>query len=304
MTKQNSISEKVTLEGLNIFNGKKSQITFHPANDNTGINFLFNKQKIKANLDNAYHDRPFRALKFASCLSLMGDCQNVIKVEHILASVYCLGIDNLVIELSEDVVPRFDFGQLEVVEALESLITEGNQARQYLRVKSNLTLDQRLIQNPGCEDTSLLAHPANGFIVSNYVDYPHKSIGAQHHIFNVSSENYKSQIMTARGIFFLPFFDKNAKLLRYFEKYHGIRDRNSLLIGSANNQEFINEIGKEGFYGKDEVVRHKTMDALGAIALMGQYFKNTEFTFNRSDHSFDLYALRKLAENDCFEYCE
>ena len=300
MTKQVSIKESTDkIKGVNVFNGNKSYVQFHPAEDNKGLVFKVNKEYIPVDIHKAFYHKSWRSLRLASCISINGVNERAVKVEHLLSAIYALGIDNLIIELSDGVCPRQNNAATEIIEALQDLRVEGSDERLYLRIKRNLDENKRTVEVNGIEDKLLIQH-SDDFVIDYTAFYPHKVIGHQHHRFYFSEENYKEEIMKARGIFFLP---KGSRYIvdSFLNKFHGIRDTNALLIGTPDDELYKNIIRPEGIYGKDEFVRHKILDVIGTLALIGKYFKETEFQFNKTGHKFDIYALKTLIERDCFE---
>jgi len=299
---QVTISEPVTVSGVNVFNGKKSYAVFHPSEDNSGLSFIVNGESIPVNIDKARNYKSWRALRFASCIAIDGERERAIKVEHLLSAIYALGIDNLAIELSDGVVPRQNNSVSEIVGTVAPLRIEGNVSRKYLTVKDGSSLEDRTVVRKGRLD-KLSVHQAKGFWVSYDVYFPHKVIGEQHYELELTAQNYMNEIMKSRGIFFLPFGSRFL-IDSFLKNLHGITDSNALFIGSKSDETFANTAYPEGIYGKEEFVRHKVLDAIGAIALTGKRFKDTEFRFDKTGHAFDIYALKTLMQRGCFESVE
>ncbi|MFC1753585.1 UDP-3-O-acyl-N-acetylglucosamine deacetylase [Thermoproteota archaeon] len=304
MVKQVSIKEPTgRIQGVNVFNGKESYVQFHPAEDDTGLIFRVNGESIPADIDRAVHYKIPRSLGIASCIAVNGEKEKAIKVEHLLSAIYALGIDNMIIELSDNVCPRQDNAATEVIEALQDLRKQGTAERVYLSVKKDLDESKRTVSDDKLEDR-LLVKPDDCFIVDYTASFPHKAIGDQHHRFCFSEENYKDEIMKARGIFFLPLGSRYFIDSSFFKRFHGVTDRNALLIGSPDETSYLNDFTPEWGYGRDEFVRHKILDVIGTLALIGNYFKYTKFQFDKTGHKFDLYALKTLIQRDCFEVYE
>tara|TARA_Y100000310_G_C20700703_1_gene829597 strand:+ start:290 stop:1183 length:894 start_codon:yes stop_codon:yes gene_type:complete len=292
MDKQNTISKEVTLEGINVFNGKTNYVTFYPAEDNTGIVFLVKNDKIEANLDNARFYRPLKWLMIPHTIALQGERERAIKVEHTLSAFSMLGIDNMRVILSDGVCPRYDWGVSRIVEELEPLIVPQTKDRNYLTLSSDIKEGDGFVQRG--QDTLHVENDEGG--VTYVVDFPHKAIGSQVASIAMDLSSYKDKIMHSRPVFFTPF--GNKLLLRLFNKFHGIRDKNTVIIGTKRRPTYLNDFFCDG-YDKDLLVKHKILDVIGELRLLGN-FKDTKFSFEKTGHEFDLYAMRTLRDRKCF----
>jgi len=293
---QNTISESTPkIEGINAFSGKRNYIVFHPAVANAGLVVRVNGENIPVKLSSASHYKSWKSLRLASSISLKGERQRAIEVEHILAIPYALHLDNLIIELSDGSFPRQTDGMVGMARELLARRVALSEERRYLRIREGLKSPS--ITRPGKQD-KLQVKSANDFYIDYSAFYPHKSVGKQEYRFRFSDEGFQNEIMGARAIFFLPFgsrFMVDSPLLRTF---HGARDDNALFVGNVNETAFLNR--SPGSYGRDEFVRHKIYDTIGELALTGRYFKDTEFVFERTGHAFDIFALRELVNANNF----
>ena len=303
MTKQSTIKNDVPVQGVNVFNGKKNHVIFHPADPSTGLVFLVNKEYIPAILDNAYRTRFFG---FGSFISLEGHGENAHEVEHVLSPVYALGIDNLVIELSDGVCPTVENGAEEFFQALK----EAKQQEQPLEKKfwvynkASKTYKNPTTSISGERDKKrdrIAVMPAKVFLISYYAYYPHKVIGPKVHRFEVNEESYQEGIMKARSPAFIPSGLKKGLFL-FLERngYIGINERNYLWVMSKDSEQYGNPEEYGVRYKGKEFVRHKCLDVLGTLALTGRHFKATEFNFYMTGHEFDLYALKRLFQMKVF----
>jgi UDP-3-O-[3-hydroxymyristoyl] N-acetylglucosamine deacetylase len=217
-----------------------------------------------------------------------------------MADVVASGVDNLDIALSDGVGTRFDYdSNRAVVELLERKSECDTEKRTY-RVKRGLSESERTVTQEGKTD-SIAVEPSGGFFIDYRAGFPHASIGEQHYRFEVDSDSYQEDIMPARAIFFMPYFIPEPFLRRAIQPHYGVTDRNALMVGRRHEKQFRNRELPEGIYGNEEFVRHKIMDALGAIGLMGMQFVDTTFSFFKTGHGFDLYGLRELQTREIFE---
>lgn len=291
--KQVSLRKAVKIEGINIFNGRKNHVFFHPSRDDSGIVFRVRDSEIPATLNTAFNYR----LLGGSCLAVQKGKSRVVKVEHLLSVLYGLGINNTLVELSDGVCPRVRAGVSGYVEALGPERKPGTAAKKILTVKNAADVET-IFSFPGKPDRLGVRKTTSAFI-SYEADYPHRAVRRQTFRMELSEEAYRRHIMTAKPIFFLPLGSRF--LVDWFHPFHGINDHNSLLIGRKKSLRYANKHHRE----EDALafVRHKIMDALGTIALTGYEFSNTEFQFHKTGHFFDLTALRALFARNAFESC-
>jgi len=292
LTLECTLDDKVELEGVNVLTGKKSRMVIYPRSKG-GFIFGINGESIPATLDNAYLARPLKTLGLAHCIGLRGNKEKVIKVEHVLSALYGMGIDHAYINVSKDgVVPRFDFGVKEIVDQITP-VSVGSKRTMY-------TLSDELddIDYVSLKGDSLQVHPSDGFNLEYHAEFPHKAVGSQYHGMEVTPENYKNEIMEARAILFLPFGSRF--LIDSMSSIHGATDKNALLIGSREDEQYANTWNGSGSYNGDEFVRHKVMDAIGALALTGKRFSDVCFSFSKTGHEFDMEALRYFESKNAF----
>lgn len=295
MQYQMSLRRPVTVDGINFYNGRKNNAVFHPADENTGLVFRFKGAGIPASLHNAYVSSFFGA----RCISLRGGGETVHFVEHLLSALYALGIDNLVIELSDGVCPTADNGAAEVFQALKCEKTGQQAKKTFLHyIKSSPAIVR---QEPDAVSVYPRLQASWSFRISADVCYPHKAIGKQSYCFDVNEENYENEIMKARSPAFLGSkLMKSVVLATNRFGLHGINGKNYLLVTSEEDREYANPEVYGVRYGGEEFVRHKILDALGTLALTGRQFKNTGFNFSITGHEFTLKALRRLFDDGLF----
>ena len=291
MTNQISINESVAVNGVNVYNGRRNTAIFHPAEENSGLVFLVNGERVPAKLDFAENRR--------KAIGLDNGEARIHLVEHLLSAVYALGIDNLQIELSDGVCPTTDNCAHEYFEALKDIRGEQTESKRFWKYAKDTETHIRNEEKrkPDC----LIINGLDGFVVDYFAYYPHKVVGEQNYRFQFDEDTYAESVANARA----PGFIKNGlfkKAFLFLERtgLHGINERNYLLITSENAQGYANpeEFGVR--YDGEEFVRHKVLDVMGTLALTGRQFKDTEFKFEMTGHRFDLYALKKLFNDGCF----
>ena len=296
---EQTVKNEVKVDGINVYNGKRNSVIFHPQEAQRGIIFALGKEKIRADINNA-------ANKKRTIVVSNGKIE-IFLVEHLLSAVYALGIDNLVIELSDKICPTLPFCASGYIKALEEGIIPQDTQRTYWKYskEAQITVSTKDSNKPD----SMTVSSQKGFSIDYHAYYPHLVLGHQNFRLSVSIENYKEQIMNARAPTLFPVFMRNEFIYSLFlafgkRGFHGINEQNYLLIASQNSDRYFN--GKEFgvLYEGNEFVRHKILDVMGTLALTGRQFKDTCFKFNMTGHKFDIYALRCLFNAGAFEKSE
>lgn len=258
--KQKTINKPFQLSGLGLHSGKEASLFFSPAPPDSGVYFNKEQRKIPARADSVKET--------ARGTSLDG----IAVVEHLLSAVYGLGIDNLAIEIKGDELPALDGSSLPYAEALQSAgIVEQNQ------LKNFLVLEQPVKVIEG--EASLEALPLRGFRVNFMVNFP--GVGEQSCSFDAQEGNYGKEIAPARTF-------------GYLEEYEMLKEQ-----GLAHGASFENALvlGKDGYINTprfpDEMVRHKVLDLLGDLALLGRPLL-AEIKAVKSGHKLNIELVRRL----------
>jgi len=255
--KQKSILSSIELSGPALHSGKDSSLSFRPAPANSGIVFRFKGQKIRALVENVTEtDRG----------TSLGDLS---LVEHVLAAVSGLGIDNLLIELSSNEPPNIDGSALPFVRALKKAqIVEQDPPKDFYVIQEKLEIKEG--------ESSLAALPFNGFKVDFMIDFP--AIGRQEYIY---TGGFEGEIAPARTF---GFIEEIPELL---------------MRGLAQGATLKHALGlsREGYVNeprfKDEPVRHKILDLIGDLALVGKPLKG-HFIAKKSGHKMNVQLAKKL----------
>jgi len=293
MIYQTTIDNSISLDGINVYNGKKNKVTFHPAEEDTGLVFVLKNSKIPVKLEAAKHAK--------KAISLDNGQKSVYLVEHLLSGIYALGIDNLVIELSDKVCPTFDYYSLPILEALIDNRVEQSLPKKFWTYAFD---EPQTINRKGYPD-SLTVKPSDSFVIDYFASYPHKAVRSHHYSIEVNEEQYLDNIAKARSIvFFKNEFFMNMAVQLGKLGFHGGSEKNFLIVGSKHAETYANSEKNKDRYNGEEFVRHKILDVLGTLALTGRHFKNTRFNFHMTGHKFDLKVLKALFELDYFKEYE
>lgn len=256
---QKSIKRPIKLSGLTLHGGKDSTLIFHPGEKYGGVYFVYNGKKIEATVKN---------VKKTERGTTLGE---ITLVEHVLASAYGLGIDNLKIELSEREPPNIDGSALPFVLALkEAQIIEQNALKEFFTAPKALKVEEG--------GASLEILPFDGFKVDFMIDFP--AIGQQHLVFE---GDFEKEIAPARTF-------------GYIEELDELQKRG---LAHGATLEYALGISQKGYINKprfkDEPVRHKILDLIGDLALLGRPLKG-HFIARKSGHRLNIMLARLLAK--------
>ncbi|MGD1048227.1 MAG: bifunctional UDP-3-O-[3-hydroxymyristoyl] N-acetylglucosamine deacetylase/3-hydroxyacyl-ACP dehydratase [Candidatus Krumholzibacteriaceae bacterium] len=274
---QRTIKSPFAYEGTGLHTGKRVRTVFHPAPPSTGIRFrrvdLSPAVEIPANVDFISEGEIRRNTTLARGGVL------VHTVEHILASASGLQVDNMIVDIDSDEPPEPRDGSCApLVEALQKagFENQGVPAR-FLKITTPVVFSEDGIE--------LYALPYDGFKVSFTIDYKNPHIGIQYASFDLSPELFVNEIAPART--FVLWSD--VEILRS----QGLIKGGSLDNAIAVDAEGI--VNKVPLRFENEFVRHKMLDLLGDLTLVGAPLEGHIIAV-RSGHRFNLKFARLLAK--------
>ena len=283
MLKQRTLSSKIKASGVGLHTGQKISLTLNPAPINAGIVFIRTDMKsgqIKASLDNVHDTR--------LSTTLSNNIAKISTVEHLLSALAGLGIDNALIELDGPEVPIMDGSARPFVFMIQSAgIQEQNDTKKFIKIKKTIEVRQ--------DEKWAKIEPFDGFKVAFTIDFNHPAFNgsSQSSEIDFSSVSYLSQVSRARTF----GFAKDIELLR---------KNNLALGGSVNNAIVIDDykvVNEEGVRFQDEFVKHKILDAIGDLYLLGHGLIGS-FSAYKSGHHLNNLLLRELVNNeDAWEEC-
>lgn len=273
MAYQHTLKEKIFCKNIGLHTGRKVAMAVFPAPEGTGIEFLRSdlpgRPSIKASLGNV------RETNFATTIGLNG--VTVSTVEHLLSAFRGLGIDNAIVELDSFEVPIMDGSARPFVEMINEVGVE-QQTQPCIAI---------VIRKPvaviGEKGAYARFEPADRFMITYSIDFPHPAIQSQEYHLEFSTPTYEREIASARTFGFL-------KDLEYFQAV-GLA-----LGGSLKNAIVLDEqrvINKEGLRCPDEFVKHKILDAIGDLSLLG-YPIVGHFIAHKSGHRLNNLLLKEL----------
>lgn len=251
MDKQCTTGESVSFSGIGLHTGNLTTVTFKPAPPDSGVTFyrtdLPGRPAIKAEIDNV--------IDVSRGTTIGTDGNEIHTVEHVLAAVVGLGIDNLDIEVDANETPVGDGSSLPFMTALKKAgIVQQDRERQYIKV------DEPVYYREG--DVTLSILPADELRVTMTIAFDHVAIGTQYASFTVTPETFEKEIAPARTFCFL----REVKMLQDQGLIRGGTLENAVVIGDES-------ILNDDLRYPDEMVRHKILDLLGDLFLIGRPVK-------------------------------
>lgn len=276
MEKQRTIAKQISLKGTGLHTGNKVNLTFKPAAADNGINFirvdLANKPVIKVCVENVSAQEG--SLRFSH---LEKDGVQIYTVEHLLAALAGLGIDNLDIEIDNSEVCGLDGSSKGFIQALtEAGLCEQEKERKYISVKEPV-----LVRDGGA---SIAIFPSDKLTISYTLDYNNHFIRSDFLEIVVGSDNFKNDIGPARTF----CLEEEVEELKKKGLGKGANYENALVVGKKGV--INNELRFE-----DEFIRHKILDLLGDLYILGQPLKGHIIAL-KSGHSLNLKLVKKIAQ--------
>ena len=244
---QHTISSPISFSGVGLHTGVFTKLQIFPAAPETGIVFRrvdLDNFEIEANIKNV--------ARVAYATTLMKQGVLISTVEHLLSSLYTFGIDNALIEINNLEVPILDGSALRFTNEIQRVgLKEQPANRKYIVIEESLTIEDR--------DRIISVHPARNFQIDYSIDFDHPLICQQNFNFYVSPEAFSTEIAPARTFGF-------------YKEVEELKKKGLIRGGSLDNAIVLTEKGilNDALRFKDEFVRHKVLDSIGDIALIGK----------------------------------
>jgi UDP-3-O-[3-hydroxymyristoyl] N-acetylglucosamine deacetylase len=283
---QTTLASSVTLSGTGVHSGKPVTIRFHPADADVGIVFQVSAADGGGRELRAVHS----SVGSTDLCTVLGDPAgaHVATVEHLMAALFGIGIDNVLVEVDGGEVPILDGSAGPFVDAFEQAGIEVLSAkRRYLRIIKPVRVEN------GASWAEF--RPYNGTRFEVEIDFESPAIGRQIFAGDLSEEMFRRDISRARTFGFM----KDVERLWAAGFALGSSLENSVVIGDDNRI-----INMGGLRYENEFARHKVLDAMGDLALAGARFIGC-FRSYRGGHKLNAAALRRLlSDTSAFEIVE
>ena len=279
---QQTLKNSIRASGIGLHTGCKVNMTLHPAEVNAGV--VFKRTDLPQNV------------AFKACASSVGDTQmatslrsqgyQISTVEHMMSALSGLGIDNVTIEVDGEELPIMDGSAAPFVFLLQSAgIVDQSAKKRFLRILKRVEVSEG-------DATASLA-PYDGFKLGYTLEYDHPVFAAHEHTACVefSSMSFVKEVSRARTFGFLADFEK-------------LQELNLAQGGSLDNAVVVDDskiLNEHGLRAYDEFVKHKILDAIGDLYLLGHSVIG-HFHGHKSGHSLNNKLVRALlADEGAFE---
>lgn len=278
---QTTIKKSVEAVGIGLHRGSAVNIRLEPLESNSGIVFY------RSDVDVAIPLVPQNVVDTKMATVIGKDGYQISTIEHLLSCIYAYGIDNLKIIVDADEVPIMDGSSIAFCMMLdEAEIVQLDKPKKIIKIKKDV------IVKDGDKYVKLSA--SNDLQYAFSIRFPHPVIKEQDYILKLTKQSYKEHIAKARTFGFL-------------SEVQYLRSKGLALGGSLENAIVLDEkkvLNPEGLRYENEFVRHKILDAIGDMSLLGMNFIGNYEAFAGSHHLNHLLTKELLKDAQSYEIIE
>jgi UDP-3-O-[3-hydroxymyristoyl] N-acetylglucosamine deacetylase len=273
MRNQKTIRHPVSISGIGLHSGKRVTLTLHPARSNTGIRFvrtdLADAPEIEANVRNVH------STTLATTIAT-GNVK-VSTVEHLMAALWAMGIDNVLCSVDGEEIPILDGSAAPFAQLIRKAgVKVQRSARRYLVALKSIELR--------VGDKWAILKPSREFRIRYTIDFPHPVVGKQSFEFD-SNTDFLKEIAPCRTFGFL----KDVERMQAMGLALGGSLQNAVVLDD------VKALNPEGLRFADEFVRHKILDAIGDFSLIG-YPILADIELHRAGHELQTRLVHELLE--------
>jgi UDP-3-O-[3-hydroxymyristoyl] N-acetylglucosamine deacetylase len=283
MIRQRTLKNVIKATGITLHGGVRAELTLKPAPPNTGI--IFTRIDLNTPVEILARAENVGDTTLSTCL--IKDGVRVSTVEHLLSAFAGLGIDNAYVDISTSEIPIMDGSAGPFVFLVQSAgIQEQNAPKGFIRIKRKVKVKEG--------DKWAAFEPFEGFKVTFSIEFDHPVFNSlsKTATLDFSSTSYVKEVSRARTFGFMADFER-------------LRELNLALGASLDNAIGIDDyrvLNEDGLRYEDEFVKHKILDAIGDLYLLGSSLIGA-FSGHKSGHALNNSLLRKLlAQEDAWEY--
>ncbi len=283
MVKQRTLKSSVSVTGVGLHSGEKVTLGLRPAPVNTGI--VFRRVDVKPVEEIRARAELVHDTRLSTCMEQNG--VRVATVEHLMSALAGLGVDNAYVDLDSAEVPIMDGSAGTFIFLLQSAgIAEQSAAKKFIRVKKAIEVQHG--------DKWVRFEPYNGYKLTFTINFAHPVFAdaKQHVVVDLGEESYVRDISRARTFGFM-------------QDVEHMRAQGLALGGSMENAIVMDEyrvLNSDGLRYGDEFVKHKVLDAIGDLYLLG-YPLIGAFSGYKSGHALNNALLRTLlADEQAWEF--
>jgi len=283
MIPQHTLKAPIRASGIGLHGGRQVFISLHPAEPHTGIVFR------RTDVDPAV-DVPASALlvgEATMCSTLIKDGVKVATVEHIMSALAGMGVDNCRVELSSPEIPILDGSAAPFIYLLQTTgVVAQDAPRRFLRIKRKVEVVE------GDKVASL--EPYEGYRLTFGIEFKHPAFkaSAQTAVLEFSTSNYVKEVSRARTFGFMGDFE-------------ALRAKNLALGASMDNAVALDQyrvVNPDGLRYDDEFVRHKILDAVGDLYLIGAPILGAYKAYKSGHALNNQLACAVLKDTDAWEW--
>lgn len=273
MLLQSTVASDILVEGIGLHSGLPVSVTIQPAPENTGI--LFNSSVNNSNKCVRAHYSNLQ--KTQNAITIGNESFNIQTIEHFMSTFYAFGISNAVLVVHGSEMPILDGSSKEIVEAVH---------RVGIRTQGAIQDSFRIPYPIWVEDNNsyLIALPAEDFRITYTIDFTSKSsaVGTQTAHYIVERDTFTDSIAPARTFGF-------------YEEIETLKSNDLARGGSLDNALVFTkeELMNDSLRFDNECVRHKMLDLIGDLALIG-YRLSGHFVAHKAGHAMDLALAKKI----------
>lgn len=282
MVRQRTIKNVIRATGIGLHTGEKTRLTLRPAESDVGIVF----RRVDLDLPIEIKASPVNVGDTQLATSLARGDIRISTVEHLLSAFAGLGIDNAYVDVDAAEIPIMDGSASPFVFLIQCAGIEEQEApKRFIRVKRPITVQEG--------DKWARFDPCDGFKVGFTIEFEHPIFGGRHQkaMVDFSTVTFVKEISRARTFGFMRDIEQ-------------LRERRLALGGNLYNAVVMDDcqvLNEDGLRYADEFVKHKILDAIGDLYLLGRGLLGT-FTAYKSGHGLNNQLLRMLlADRSCWE---
>jgi UDP-3-O-[3-hydroxymyristoyl] N-acetylglucosamine deacetylase len=296
MLKQRTLKQPVSATGVGLHTGAKVTLTLRPAAPNTGV--VFCRTDLEERVAIPATPEAVRDTRMSSCLIAdnprLGEVR-VSTIEHLMSALSGLGVDNAYVDVSAAEIPILDGSAAPFVFLIQSVgLVEQEAAKRFVRIKSAVEVREGSEENAGANLKWARLEPFDGFKLSFAIDFNHPAVDktGQSASVDFAETPYTREVARARTFGFM-------------QDVETLRSRGLALGGSLDNAIVMDEyrvLNSDGLRYDDEFVKHKILDAVGDLYILGQPIIGA-YSALKSGHALNNKLLRALLANqEAWEY--
>ena len=273
---QRSIKNEVSAIGVGLHSGEKVRITLKPSKENSGIIF----KRTDLDLPVEINVEP-KAIKETRLSSTIGKGKNkILTIEHLMSALSASGIDNIIIEVDGSEIPIMDGSSISFVYLINSaVVCEQTKPKKFAVIKEEIKVQE--------DEKYAKFEPYNGFLVDFTIDFPHPAFKEENN--RVEIDFFKDSYVN---------FISRARTFGFMQEVEYLRANGLARGGSLDNAIVLDEykiLNDEGLRYSDEFVRHKILDAIGDLYMIGMPIIG-KFTAYKSGHELNNKLLRLMLD--------